>query len=60
MAGVIGTGSIPRLLQDGVGQVFGNSLAEHETKYDKMFKVLSSTKNFEINVQLEGFSQIRR
>ena len=57
MAGVIGTGSIPRLLQDGVGQVFGNSLAEHETKYDKMFKVLSSTKNFEINVQLEGFSR---
>jgi hypothetical protein len=57
MTGVIGTGSIPRLLQDGVNEVFGNSLKEHDSKYDKIFTVGSSGKNFEVDVQLEGFSR---
>lgn len=57
MSGVIGTGSIPRLLQDGVNEVFGNSLDEHESKYDKIFMVHGSKKNFEVDVQLEGFSR---
>lgn len=57
MTGVISTGSIPRLLQDGIGEIFGNELKEHETKYDKMFRTLTSKKNFEVNVQLEGFSR---
>jgi hypothetical protein len=57
MAGVIGTGSLPRLLQDGVSEVFGNAMGEHETCYDKLFKTLTSNKNFEVNVQLEGFSR---
>jgi len=57
MAGVIGTGSIPRLLQDGVNEVFGNSLKEHETKFDKMFMSHTSKKNFEVDVQLEGFTR---
>lgn len=57
MSDVISTGSLPRLLQDGVGSVFGNALKEHETKFDKMFRMLSSTKNFEVNVQLEGFTR---
>lgn len=57
MTGVISTGSIPRLLQDGIGEIFGNELKEHETKYDKMFRTLTSNKNFEVNVQLEGFSR---
>ena len=56
-AGTIGTGSVSRLLQDGVGVVFGNELKEFMTKFDKMFKMLSSEKNFEVNVQLEGFNR---
>jgi len=57
MAGVIGTGSLPRLLQDGVSEIFGNSLKEHETKWDKMFRSLDSSKNFEVDVQFEGFTR---
>lgn len=57
MAGTISTGSVPRLLQEGVGKIFGNELKEHPTKFDKMFQMLSSTKAFEVNVQLEGFNR---
>lgn len=53
----ISTGSIPRLLQAGVANIFGNSLREHPTKYDKMFATSSSTKAFEVDVQLEGFNR---
>ena len=54
-SGTISTGSLPRLLQDGVRNVFGDSLTEHSTQYDKCFKVLDSKKAFELAVQLEGF-----
>lgn len=57
MAGVIGTGSVPRLLQEGLGDIFGNSLKEHDTKFDKMFQMKSSEKAFVVNAQLEGFSR---
>ena len=57
MSGVITTGSIPRLLQDGVGSIFGNSLKEHDAKYSKIFEVLNSSKAFEVNVQMEGFGR---
>ena len=53
----ISTGSLPRLLQEGVANVFGNSLREHDKKYDKMFATTSSTKAFEVDVQLEGFGR---
>lgn len=57
MSGTISTGSLPRLLQDGVKSVFGNSLKEHDKKWDKMFILGQSTKNFEVDVQLEGFTR---
>lgn len=57
MAGTISTGSISRLLQEGVNQVFGDSLDQHEKKWDKMFSLNSSTKAFEVDVQLEGFTR---
>lgn len=57
MSSVITTGSIPRLLQDGIGSIFGNSLKEHDPKYSKIFEVLSSSKAYEINVQMEGFGR---
>jgi hypothetical protein len=57
MAGTISTGSVSRLLQDGVNAVFGNALREHEKKWDKMFVSNTSIKAFEIDVQLEGFTR---
>jgi hypothetical protein len=56
-SGTISTGSLPRLLQDGVNKVFGDSLKEHDTKWDKMFSIHQSSKNFEVDVQLEGFTR---
>jgi len=55
--GTISTGSVPRLLQDGVANVFGNSLKTHENKWDKMFMSDTSRKAFEVDVQLEGFNR---
>jgi hypothetical protein len=52
---VISTGSIPRLLQLGVKRVFGDSLQEFDTKYNKIFNVMTSNKAYELDVQLEGF-----
>ena len=57
MAGTISTGSVPRLLQEGVKSVFGNALKEHDPKWPMMFESLSSTKAFEVDVQLEGFTR---
>lgn len=57
MAGTISTGSVPRLLQEGVKKVFGNALKEHSPKWPMMFESFSSTKAFEIDVQLEGFTR---
>jgi hypothetical protein len=52
---VISTGSIPRLLQEGVHKVFGNSLGEWPPYYDKIYEVRGSKKDYEVDVQLEGF-----
>lgn len=58
MAGnTITTGSLPRLLQEGVGRIFNNQLEQHESKYDKIFDVRDSQKAFEVNVQMEGFGR---
>lgn len=57
MAGTISTGSVSRLLQEGVANVFGNALREHERKWDKMFSSNESRKAFEVDVQLEGFTR---
>lgn len=52
---VIATGNIPRLLQEGINKVFGNTYDEHAIEYDKIFDTNTSTKNFEVDQQLEGF-----
>lgn len=58
MAGnTITTGNLPRLLQDGIGNIFNNTLQQHESKYDKIFSVRESQKAFEVNVQMEGFGR---
>jgi len=56
-SGTISTGSLPRLLQEGVANVFGNELKQHDRKWDKMFMTNQSSKAFEVDVQLEGFNR---
>jgi phage major head subunit gpT-like protein len=52
---VITTGSIPRLLQEGIKKVFGDNLKQWDPKYSKIYEVMSSRKAYELFVQLEGF-----
>ena len=56
MAGLIARGNIPRLLQEGVRDVFGRAYDEHPAEWNRMFQEDDSMKSFEIDVQLEGFS----
>ena len=55
MAGVIATGNIPRLLQEGLNKIFGNTYNAHSSEYDKIFDMMQSGKNYEVDAQLEGF-----
>lgn len=52
---VIATGSIPRLLQEGIHKVFGDSLAEWPAFYNRIYAALKSRKDYEVDVQVEGF-----
>lgn len=54
-ATVIATGTIPRLLQEGINKVFGNGLATWDPKYSKIYVVDKSSKDYEIDVQVDGF-----
>lgn len=53
--GTITTGSMPRLLQEGVKNVFGRKYEERPTQWDKILTKFDSKKNFELGVQVEGF-----
>ena len=55
MAGVIATGNISRLLQEGVKNVFGQAYGEHQTQHTMLFDAETSHKAFEIDQQFEGF-----
>jgi len=55
MSGVITTGNLPRLLQEGVRAVFDNTYAEHEEQYGMIFEKTVSKKAFELDVQFDGF-----
>lgn len=55
MAGVISTGNIARLLQEGVNSVFGQAYDKHPMEWDKLFDSFTSRKNFELDQQFEGF-----
>lgn len=56
MAGVIGSGNVARLLQEGLGSVWGQAYEAHDRQFDKIFDLLTSKKSFEINQQFEGFT----
>lgn len=51
----ISSGSIPRLLQDGINQVFETGKKEWDPIYTKLFNVSKSSKAYEIDVHMEGF-----
>lgn len=53
-AGIIATGNLPRLLQEGLNRVFGNAYDQHPMEWDKVFDDFSSGKNYEVDAQLEG------
>tara|TARA_R110000803_G_scaffold58245_2_gene116481 strand:- start:707 stop:1630 length:924 start_codon:yes stop_codon:yes gene_type:complete len=55
MAGVIATGNISRLLQEGVKNVFGQAYEEHTEQCSMLFNEESSNKAFELDQQFEGF-----
>jgi len=52
--GVITTGNVPRLLQDGLDNVFGQTYDNHPIEYDKIYSINTGTKNFQLDQQMEG------
>ena len=55
MAGVITTGNISRLLQEGVKNVFGQAYESHNEQWSMLFDSEDSSKAFEQDQQFEGF-----
>ena len=53
--GTITTGSIPRLVQEGLYKIFGQTYDQHPIEWDKIFDSHTSRKNFELDQQYEGF-----
>ncbi len=53
--GTITTGSIPRLVQEGLAKIFGQVYDNHPIEWDKIFDSNTSHKNFELDQQYEGF-----
>lgn len=55
MAGIINTGSHPKLLWPGVHATWGQMWSEHAPEYTDLFAVEDSEKAYEEDVQLTGF-----
>ncbi len=53
--GTITTGNVPRLLQDGLNTVFGQTYNEHAEEFSKIFDVEGSSKAFELDQQMESY-----
>lgn len=56
MSGTITRGNLPRLLQEGVANVFGQAYDEHPPEWKMIFDSEQSRKAFEIDVQFEGMA----
>lgn len=54
-AGIINTGSHPKLLWPGIYATWGQIYAEHPTEYTDLYEVQSSDKAYEETVQVTGF-----
>ena len=55
MAGVINTGTHPKLLWPGIHSIWGQVYDAHETEYTDLYDVESSSKAYEQDVQVTGF-----
>lgn len=55
MAGVINTGTHPKLLWPGIHAIWGQIYNAHETEYTDLYDVQSSKKAYEQDVQVTGF-----
>lgn len=54
-AGIINTGTHPKLLWPGIHAVWGQVYAEHATEYTDLYDVMDSDKAYEEDVQVTGF-----
>ena len=54
-AGIINTGSHPKLLWPGIHATWGQIYDEHQEEYTKLYEVLDSNKAYEETVQITGF-----
>jgi len=54
-AGIINTGSHPKLLWEGIHAIWGQTYNEHQTEYTDLYDVETSTKAYEEDVQVTGF-----
>lgn len=55
MAGVINTGSHPKLLWPGIHAIWGQIYAEHAKEYGDLYNELDSDKAYEQDVEVTGF-----
>lgn len=55
MAGVINTGTHPKLLWPGIREIWGQVYDTHNPEYTDLFEVQSSQKAYEQDVQVTGF-----
>ena len=55
MAGVINTGSHPKLLWPGIHAIWGQVYAEHAKEYGELYTELDSDKAYEQDVEVTGF-----
>lgn len=55
MAGVINTGSHPKLLWPGIKALWGQIYDQHPTEYTDLYDMDSSTRAYEQDVQITGF-----
>lgn len=53
--GVITTGSIPKLLWPGMNAIWGQSYQDWARKFEDMFDISSSEKNYEEDAEVPGF-----
>lgn len=58
--GVITTGSIPKLLWEGIRELWGFNYERYEKQYTKLFDVITSKKAWEEYVQVPGLGPAQR
>jgi len=54
--GTMTRGSLPRLMQEGLASVFGQSYNEHPQEYNQIFDVMNSTKAYEVMQEIDALS----